>query len=60
MNYRGLRITGDKNSVYRMEVQQIITFYAFIGILVLLLKIKDIFFTKVIPYLKMWARAKFT
>ena len=43
-----------------MELQQIITFYAIIGIFVVLLKIKDIIFTKVIPFLKMWARAKFT
>jgi hypothetical protein len=42
-----------------MEIQQIVSFYAVIGIIVLLLKIKDIFFTKVIPYLKMWARSKF-
>jgi len=43
-----------------MEVQQIITFYAIIGIFVLLLKLKDIFFTKIIPYLKLWAKARFT
>lgn len=43
-----------------MEIQQIMSFYAFIGIIVLLIKIKDIFTTKVIPYLKMWAKAKFT
>ena len=43
-----------------METEQIASFFAVIGIIVLLLKLKDLFFTKVIPYLKMWARAKFT